>query len=99
MMDRELLSTILEFILFVVKIYQYGMIVYFLTSWLPGVREGAFGQFLSKIYEPFIEPFRKVIPPLGMFDISSLVALITLSLFQYGLFIIFNMFVPVGRVL
>ena len=52
-MDSGLLSTILGFVLFVVKIYQYGMIVYFLTSWLPGVREGAFGQFLGKYMNHF----------------------------------------------
>ena len=95
-MDSGLLSTILGFILFLVKIYQYGMIVYFLTSWLPSLREGAFGQFLGKIYEPFLEPFRKIIPPLGMLDISSIVAFITLSLFYVGLI---NMIVPVVPIL
>lgn len=98
-MDSGLLSTILGFVLFIVKIYQYGMIVYFLTSWLPGVREGAFGQFLGKIYEPFLEPFRRIIPPLGMLDISSIVAFITLSLFYVGLVNIFNMIVPVMPIL
>lgn len=94
-MDSGLLSTILGFILFLVKIYQYGMIIYFLTSWLPGVREGAFGQFLGKIYEPYLEPFRRIIPPLGMLDISSIVAFITLSLFYMGLIQIFNIFAHV----
>ena len=44
-MDSGLLSTILGFVLFVVKIYQYGMIVYFLTSWLPGVRKAHLDNF------------------------------------------------------
>src|SRR5699024_879758 len=98
-MDSGLLSTILGFVLFVVKIYQYGMIVYFLTSWLPGLREGAIGQFLGKIYEPFLEPVRKIIQPLCMLELSSIVAFITLSLFYVGLISVLNMFVPVVPIL
>jgi len=45
---------------------------------------------LSSIYEPYLEPFRKIIPPLGMIDISSLVALFVLILFQWGLDSIFR---------
>ncbi|MDQ7231429.1 YggT family protein, partial [Staphylococcus haemolyticus] len=48
---------------------------------------------LGKLYEPFLEPFRKIIPPIGMIDISSLVALFVLVLFQAGLRSIFNMII------
>ena len=90
-MDIGLLANIFQFILFLVKIYYFGMIVYFFMSWLPGARENKFGQFLSKLYEPFLEPFRKIIPPIGMIDISSIVAIIVLVLFQTGLANIFNL--------
>ncbi|HDC3084461.1 TPA: YggT family protein, partial [Staphylococcus aureus] len=46
--------------------------------------------FLAKIYEPFLQPFRKVIPPIGIIDISSIAAIIVLVLFQKGLLQIFN---------
>jgi len=59
-------------------------------SWLPGARENKFGQFLTKIYEPFLEPFRKIIQPIGMIDISSIVAIVVLVLFRMGLANIFN---------
>lgn len=61
------------------------MIVYFFTSWVPSIRESKFGEILGKIYEPFLEPFRKIIPPIGMIDISSIAAIIVLVLFQRGL--------------
>ena len=67
------------------------MIVYFFTSWVPNIRESKFGEILGKIYEPFLEPFRKIIPPIGIIDISSIVAIIVLVLFQRGLVTIFNM--------
>ena len=42
------------------------------------------------IYEPFLQPFRKVIPPIGIIDISSIAAIFVLVLFQRGLLQIFN---------
>lgn len=90
-MDISLLASIFKFILFLVQIYYYGMIVYFFMSWIPNARENKFGRFLQKIYEPFLEPFRKIVPPIGMIDISSIVVIIVLVLFQRGLMSIFNM--------
>ena len=59
-MDIGLLSTIFRFIIFLVQIYYFGMIIYFFTSWVPSIRESKFGEFLGKLYEPFLEPFRKM---------------------------------------
>ena len=92
-MDVGLLATIFNFIIFLVQIYYFGMIIYFFTSWVPNIRESKFGEILGKLYEPFLEPFGKIIPPIGMIDISSLVALFVLVLFQAGLRSIFNMII------
>ncbi|HDD6918282.1 YggT family protein [Staphylococcus aureus] len=89
-MDINVLATIFKFILFVVEIYYFGMIIYFFTSWVPSIRETKVDYFLAKIYEPFLQPFRKVIPPIGIIDISSIAAIIVLVLFQKGLLQIFN---------
>ncbi|EGQ4382925.1 YggT family protein [Staphylococcus pseudintermedius] len=90
-MNIELLTSILEFLLFIVKAYTFGMIIYIFMSWLPGARESAVGRWMSKIYEPFLEPFRRIIPPLGLVDISSIVAFLVLNLFERGLVAIFNL--------
>ncbi|AJC96432.1 YggT family protein [Staphylococcus hyicus] len=92
-MTMQTLETIFQFLLFVVKIYSYGMIVYIFMSWLPGARESAVGQFMAKIYEPYLEPFRRIIPPLGMIDLSPIVAFIVLNLFQRGLIEIYRLIV------
>lgn len=39
-------------------------------------------RFLVRVTEPILGPFRRIIPPLGMFDISPLVVLLVLQLFQ-----------------
>ena len=39
-------------------------------------------RFLIKVTEPVLAPFRRIIPPLGMFDISPIVVLLLIRLFQ-----------------
>ncbi len=48
------------------QIYMYALIIYILMSWFPGARESSFGEFLGRICEPYLEVFRKIIPPLGI---------------------------------
>lgn len=74
------------------RIYSYAIIVYILLSWFPGARDSAFGHFLARICEPFLEPFRKIIPPIGMIDFSAFVAIIILNFAQAGLTQLYLMF-------
>lgn len=76
----------------VLTIYGYALIVYIFMSWFPGARESSFGQILTKICEPYLEQFRKFIPPLGMIDFSPIVAILVLQLARYGLAEFFQMF-------
>lgn len=69
----------------IITLYSYGLIVYIFMSWFPGARESAFGQFLARISEPYLEQFRKIIPPIGMIDISPIAAIIVLHLARQGL--------------
>jgi YggT family protein len=42
--------------------------------------------FLFRITEPILAPFRNIIPPIGMMDISPIVAIIVLGIVQQILF-------------
>ncbi|HEY0377597.1 MAG TPA: YggT family protein [Pyrinomonadaceae bacterium] len=42
-------------------------------------------RFLIRVTEPVLGPFRRLIPPLGMFDISPLVVLLLIRLFQQAI--------------
>ena len=75
------------------KYYNYAIIIYILMSWFPGARESAVGRFLETIVEPYLEPFRRVIPPLGMFDISPLIAIMALQFAGYGLSTVASFFI------
>ncbi|WP_337019648.1 YggT family protein [Oceanobacillus massiliensis] len=72
--------------------YGYAIIVYIFMSWFPGARESSFGRFLTRICEPYLEQFRKFIPPLGMIDLSPIVAILVLQLARAGLGEFFRMF-------
>ncbi|MEC2074678.1 YggT family protein [Metabacillus fastidiosus] len=72
-------------------IYSYALIIYILLSWFPNARESGFGQLLGRICEPYLEPFRKIIPPLGMIDISPIVAILALRFAQGGLAALYGM--------
>lgn len=69
----------------IINYYSWALIIYILLSWFPGARESAIGQFLARICEPYLEPFRKIIPPLGMLDISPIVAILVLKFAISGL--------------
>jgi YggT family protein len=66
-------------------IYKWMLIIYILLSWFPNMRDSQIGAILGKLCEPFLEPFRKIIPPLGMMDLSPLAAFFVLSFAPNGL--------------
>jgi len=83
---------LLGIILQLLSLYQWALIIYIFMSWFPNARESAIGQFLSRICEPYLEPFRKFIPPLGMIDISPIVAFLVLNFARSGLVQLFQWF-------
>ncbi|UOQ85503.1 YggT family protein [Gracilibacillus salinarum] len=82
-----------EILYYAMQAYTYAIIIYILMSWFPGARESSIGNFLGSIVEPYLEPFRKIIPPIGgMIDISPIVALFVLQFAMRGLgFLFFNL--------
>ncbi|TDM03945.1 YggT family protein [Macrococcus carouselicus] len=84
---------VMNILMWLIDIYSYAIIIYIFMSWLPGLRESAVGQFIGRIVEPYLEMFRKIIPPLGMFDFSPIVAIFALNMFKLGLYQIFIQFI------
>jgi len=72
-------------IIYAFQIYWFMLIIYILMSWVPSARDSSIGQILEKVCEPYLGFFRRFIPPIGMIDISPIVALITLNFIQMGL--------------
>lgn len=76
---------VFTFIFYVFQIYTYMIIIYILMSWLPNARASWIGEMLGKLVEPYLSPFRRIIPPIGgMLDISPIVALFALHYVMRG---------------
>jgi len=74
-----------------VTVYTIALIIYIFMSWFPGARESSFGRILGRICEPYLDMFRRIIPPLGMIDISPIVAIFVLRYAVLGLAALFRM--------
>lgn len=68
--------------------YSLMLIAYILMSWVPAAQNSAIGRMLEKVCEPYLGVFRKFIPPIGMIDISPIVAIFLLNYIHRGLIIV-----------
>lgn len=53
----------------------------FLSSWFVFTRN-TFLDFVKRVTDPMILPARRLIPPVGMFDLSAMIVLIVITLLQ-----------------
>lgn len=66
--------------------YQLLIIVYVLMSWIrPSGVVADIYRILGTIVEPWLGIFRRIVPALGMIDISPIVAIIALNLIANAL--------------
>jgi YggT family protein len=57
-------------------------------SWFPVDQYSEWVKTLKKLTDPYLEIFQKFIPPIGMIDISPIVALFVLNLIENVLFML-----------
>tara|TARA_B100001029_G_C14820925_1_gene317598 strand:+ start:357 stop:638 length:282 start_codon:yes stop_codon:yes gene_type:complete len=65
------------------SIYSFILIIRVLLTWFPGIdwSNGVLSAICS-ITDPYLNIFRGVIPPIGGFDISSILAFLLLNVLQ-----------------
>jgi YggT family protein len=61
------------------QVYTIMIFARILGSWIPDLQQYRIMQFLAYYTDPYLNLFRKIIPPLGMIDISPLIAFFVLS--------------------
>lgn len=74
------MSPLISLIITLVQAYAFLMFVWVLLSWIPDLRFSKFYIFLDKLFTPFLELFRKIIPPINGIDISPILGFFTLQL-------------------
>lgn len=64
----------------VVQLYTFLLIARILITWIPNLDPyNPAVQLLSQVTDPVLEPARRLIPPIGMIDISPIVVFIALN--------------------
>lgn len=84
---------IVTLLLNAIQIYTFILIASVLMSWIPSIKESSIGQMISRVTDPYLDLFRKFIPPIGMIDISPIVAIIALNLASNGILVLYRMFI------
>jgi YggT family protein len=72
-----------DFIESLALIYLLMILAYVVMSMLPlpyNVWVGRIRQFLDQTVSPYLNVFRRFIPPIGMFDLSPIVAIFVLQI-------------------
>ncbi|NIC07713.1 YggT family protein [Billgrantia bachuensis] len=64
----------------ILKIYFFALIVMIILSWVAPNASHPGALLVMQLVEPIMAPVRKVIPPLGMIDLSPIVVFIAISL-------------------
>ena len=70
------------FIKIFINIYSFLIIVRALMSWFPHRPHNALFNFIFDVTDPVINFAKKIIPPIGMFDVSVIVVILALDLLQ-----------------
>jgi YggT family protein len=66
----------------ILQLYFWLVLVHVLLSWVAPGQYGAGIQLVHRLCEPLLRPVRRVIPPLGAFDLSPMFVLIGLQALQ-----------------
>lgn len=64
------------------SVYMIMLFVRILGSWLPELQQYRFMQFIAFCTDPYLNLFRRIIPPLGMMDLSPILAFISLGIIE-----------------
>ena len=74
----DLLDWSYGLVYYLCRILMYAIIIRAVLSWFVRYSRNIVIVLLEDITEPLLMPLRKVIPPLGMFDLSPVVAILIL---------------------
>lgn len=75
------ITAAVDLVLLSLRLFSFAIIIHILLGWLaPGTQNPA-TAFIGMLVEPVLRPFRKIIPTIGMLDISPIFAIILMQAF------------------
>jgi YggT family protein len=79
---------VLQLISLLFRAYMIMLFARILGSWVPEFGNSRFMQFIAFYTDPYLNFFRRFIPPIGMIDISPIFAFICLNFLESGIYYI-----------
>jgi YggT family protein len=76
---------LLYFVYILVNILTWAIIIRALMSWFNPSPENPIVRFINEITDPILIPLQRIVPRIGMIDITPIVAIILLNVIQYVL--------------
>jgi YggT family protein len=70
---------VVDFFLNLLSLYNIVILIRVVTSWFPVDRRAEWYRLLWNITEPVMAPCRRLVPPIGMIDVSPMVVLLLLQ--------------------
>ncbi len=74
-----------SFLSILIQILIFAIFIRAIISWFPIDPRNSLVRVLDDITEPVLAPLRRVLPRLGMIDLTPMVAIIVLLIIQQGL--------------
>lgn len=74
-----LITTIIELAILSLNLFFFVILIKIILSWVAPHTHNPATALLSTMAEPVLRPFRRIIPPIGGFDISPIFAIILLQ--------------------
>lgn len=73
---------LLRFLEYLLQILSFAILARVIVSWISPGFDNPIVRILFEITEPILAPIRQIIPRLGMFDLTPVIALLLIQLLQ-----------------
>jgi len=66
----------------IISLYSLLVLAAVVLSWVPAARDNQIARYIEAVTEPVFERIRRVVPPLGGFDLSPMLLLFALQILR-----------------
>ena len=79
------MTTLITLLSMLLNVLWFAIFARAIVSWFPVDQDGPIVRALDAITEPVLEPLRRVVPRVGLFDITPMVAILLIIIIQQAL--------------
>jgi YggT family protein len=80
------MEAVVLLVAYLVQFLAFSIFARAILTWLPIDKDGPVVRALNSITDPILDPLRRVIPPIGMIDLTPMIAMIALFFIANVLF-------------